>query len=139
MLCLVFATHYECHEALPLFKSLMYMVIRKRKVSSTHGIRLEHTEHMRWQSSRLPENPGPNQYHVLPSKVLGPGLIWQAYLELTIGNSKWPIGGGEFLSSDGPQPGWQCLCCCGCNTVEYLNILNACCHNSVFFDETDAH
>ncbi|CAL1138283.1 unnamed protein product [Cladocopium goreaui] len=29
----------------------------------------------------------------------------KAYLELTIGNSKWPIGGGEFLSSDGPQPG----------------------------------
>ena len=29
----------------------------------------------------------------------------QVYLELTIGNSKWPIGGGEFLSSDGPQPG----------------------------------
>jgi len=62
--------------------------------------------------------------------VLGRGLIWQAYLELTIGNSKWPIGGGEFLSSDGPQPGWQCLCCGGCNTVEYLN---ACCHNSMFF------
>eukprot|EP00913_Durusdinium_trenchii_P024210 g22730.t1 len=29
----------------------------------------------------------------------------RVYLELTIGNSKWPIGGGEFLSSDGPQPG----------------------------------
>ncbi|CAK9099445.1 unnamed protein product [Durusdinium trenchii] len=29
----------------------------------------------------------------------------KVYLELTIGNSKWPIGGGEFLSSDGPQPG----------------------------------
>ena len=29
----------------------------------------------------------------------------KVYLELTIGNSQWPIGGGEFLSSDGPQPG----------------------------------
>ncbi|CAJ1405160.1 unnamed protein product [Effrenium voratum] len=29
----------------------------------------------------------------------------KVYLELTIGNSTWPIGGGEFLSSDGPQPG----------------------------------
>mmetsp|Transcript_48821 Transcript_48821/g.123857 ORF Transcript_48821/g.123857 Transcript_48821/m.123857 type:complete len:246 (+) Transcript_48821:76-813(+) len=29
----------------------------------------------------------------------------QVYLELTIGNVKWPIGGGSFLSSDGPQSG----------------------------------
>ena len=29
----------------------------------------------------------------------------KVYLELTIGSSKWPIGGSEFLSSDGPQPG----------------------------------
>eukprot|EP00933_Yihiella_yeosuensis_P065275 TRINITY_DN68993_c0_g1_i1.p1 TRINITY_DN68993_c0_g1~~TRINITY_DN68993_c0_g1_i1.p1 ORF type:complete len:250 (+),score=86.70 TRINITY_DN68993_c0_g1_i1:69-818(+) len=29
----------------------------------------------------------------------------QAYIDLTIGNVKWPIGGGNFLSSDGPQEG----------------------------------
>lgn len=32
----------------------------------------------------------------------------EAYLQLTIGNVKWPIGGGNFTSSDGPRAGNRC-------------------------------
>ena len=60
--------------------------------------------------NRRLENAGPQSISCSAIESVGSGLIWQAYLELTIGNSKWPIGGGEFLSSDGPQPGWKKAC-----------------------------
>eukprot|EP00929_Paragymnodinium_shiwhaense_P087219 TRINITY_DN47477_c0_g1_i1.p1 TRINITY_DN47477_c0_g1~~TRINITY_DN47477_c0_g1_i1.p1 ORF type:complete len:248 (+),score=67.88 TRINITY_DN47477_c0_g1_i1:89-832(+) len=56
---------------------------------------------------RLPGDPEASKVEKVCRDTLAGKYVKaeEAYLQLTIGNAKWPIGGGVFTSSDGPEAG----------------------------------